>query len=441
MTLIYDRLQFAFTVGFHYLFPQLTMGLALFLALFQTSAIVRKDPLADRALRFWSKIFAIPFVFGVVTGIVLEFEFGTNWSSFSRFSGETVGQLLALEGTFAFFLESSFLGILLFGRKRVGKGLQLLAAWMVFLGTWLSGYFIILADAWMQHPVGFSVGPDGIAHLTSLRALLFNPWAFHQYAHNMAASVVTASFVVAAVGAFYLLSGLHREAASYFLRWGVILGLLSTLLVIFPTGDRESQQVFAWQPTKAAAMEGLFKTERGAPLILIGQPNLESESLDNPILVPKLLSFLTYHRFAADVKGLESFPRSDWPDNIPLVYYAYHIMVGLGTVFVAIMVTAGLLLPNRRLERTRWLLWAILLGAPFPYIATTAGWVTAEAGRQPWLVYSLLRTAHGASPGVNAGNALFTFLGFLGLYLFLGLLFALLLGKRILEGPPEEEAS
>ncbi len=437
MTLIYDRLQFAFTVSFHYLFPQLTMGLALFLALFQTAAIVGKDPLADRALRFWSKIFGITFVFGVVTGIVMEFQFGTNWSGFSRFAGETVGQLLAVEGTFAFFLESSFLGILLFGRDRVGKGLQLMSAWMVFLGTWLSGFFIIGADAWMQHPVGYTVGTDGVAHPKSLWTLLTNPWALTQYAHNMAASVVTASFVVSAVGAFYRLSGVHGESASYFLRRGVLLGLLSTVLVIFPTGDRESQQVFAGQPTKAAAMEGLFRTEKGAPLVLIGQPNLESESLDNPILVPKLLSFLTYHRFAADVKGLEAFPRSDWPDNIPLIYYAYHIMVGLGTVFVAVMVAAAGAWAAGRLERSRALLWAILLAAPFPYIATTAGWITAEAGRQPWLVYSLFRTAHGASPGVNAGNALFTFLGFLGLYLFLGLLFVFLIGKRIAEGPPD----
>lgn len=182
------------------------------------------------------------------------------------------------------------------------------------------------------------------------------------------------------------------------------------------------------------------KTAKGAPLILIGQPNLESESLDNPILVPKLLSFLTYHRFAADVKGLDAFPRSDWPDNIPLVYYAYHIMVGLGTVFVAVMLAAGIALAAGRLGESRWLLWTLLLCAPFPYIATTAGWITAEAGRQPWLVYSLFRTAHGASPGVNAGNALFTFLGFLGLYLFLGLLFAFLVGKRIVEGPPDRSA-
>ncbi|WP_208527752.1 cytochrome ubiquinol oxidase subunit I [Methylacidiphilum caldifontis] len=359
------------------------MGLALFLALFQTAAIVWKDPLADRAFRFWSKIFAINFVFGVVTGIVMEFEFGTNWSSFSKFAEETVGQLLAMEGTFAFFLESSFLGIMLFGRKRVGKGLQLLAAWMVFLGSWISAYFIISADAWMQHPVGYTVGPDGIVHLDSLLTILLNPWAWKQFAHNMAASVVTSSFVVAAVGAFYLLSGFHSKEAAFFLRWGVRLGFHSTILVIFPTGDWESRQVFAWQPTKASTMEGLFKTEKRAPFVLIGQPNLQSESLDNPIFLPGLLSFLTYHRFAADVKGLDAFPRNDWPDNIPLVYYAYHIMVGLGTIFSVIMVISALFMALGRLDRARWLLWAILLTAPFPYIANTAGWITAEARRQP----------------------------------------------------------
>ncbi|VVM05878.1 cytochrome ubiquinol oxidase subunit I [Methylacidimicrobium tartarophylax] len=433
--LLYDRLQFGFTAAFHYLFPQLTMGLALFLALFKTSSLFAKNPLAEAALRFWSRIFALSFAFGVVTGIVLEFEFGTNWSRFSRYAGESVGQLLAQEGTFAFFLESSFLGILLFGERRVGQKIHFLAAWMVLVGSWLSGFLVIAANAWMQHPVAILSLGKGVVHVSSVWTLLANSWAVRQYLHNMCASVLTSSFVVSAVGAFYLLAGLHRDLARYFLRYGVCLGLASSLLVIVPTGDEESKQVFAYQPVKGAAMEGLFHSEKGAPLILVGQPNMESESLDNPIYLPDMLSILTYRRFTAEVQGLDSFPKSDWPDNIPLVYYAYHIMVGLGTIFVATMLTAALFLWKGRLFETRWLLWAIFLLFPFPYIANTAGWVTAEAGRQPWVVYGLLKTVEGASPNVHAGNAIFTFLGFLGLYLLLGILFLFLVGRRVLRGP------
>jgi cytochrome d ubiquinol oxidase subunit I len=433
--LLYDRLQFGFTAAFHYLFPQLTMGLALFLAIFKTSSLFTKNPLADAALRFWSRIFALSFAFGVVTGIVLEFEFGTNWSRFSRYAGETVGQLLAQEGTFAFFLESSFLGILLFGERRMGPKIHFLAAWMVLVGSWLSGYLVIAANAWMQHPVAILSFGEGVVHVSSVWTLLANSWAAKQYLHNMCASVLTSSFVVSAVGAFYLLGGLYRDLASYFLRYGVCLGLTSSLLVIIPTGDEESKQVFAYQPVKGAAMEGLFHSEKGAPLILVGQPNMENESLDNPIYLPDMLSILTYRRFTAEVQGLDSFPKSDWPDNIPLVYYAYHIMVGLGTIFAATMLTAALFLWRRRLFETRWLLWTIFLLFPFPYIANTAGWVTAEAGRQPWVVYGLLKTVEGTSPNVHAGNAIFTFLGFLGLYLLLGILFLFLVGRRVLRGP------
>lgn len=433
--LVFDRLQFAVTITFHYLFPQLTMGLALLLFYFKSRALWSGDEHYNDITRFWTKIFAITFVFGVVTGIPMEFQFGTNWAKFSEYAGGVIGQTLAMEGTFAFFLESTFLGILLFGEKRLGQRVHWFATLMVFVGTWLSAYFIIAANAWMQHPVAYEVTADGNVTVNSLAGLLTNRWIFWQYWHNMMAAVATASFIMAGLGAYYLLSDDHVAYGRSFLRTGVIAAAVASVLLIYPTGDRNSLQVFKFQPEKAASMEGVFRTEQGAPLIIMGQPNMETMTLDNPFYIPKMLSFMIYQRFNAEVKGLDAFPRDRWPDNIPLVYYAYHIMVGLGTMFAGVTALALLFLWRGWLYANRWLLWLIMLASPFPYIATTAGWITAEAGRQPWLVYDLMRTAEGSSPLVAEGNTLFTLIGFLGLYFAMGLLYVLLILNVILKGP------
>ncbi|MGH7206531.1 MAG: cytochrome ubiquinol oxidase subunit I [Nitrospiraceae bacterium] len=433
--LLYDRLQFAVTVTFHYLFPQLTMGLALLIVYLRTKALRTRGDHDLAVARFWTKIFALSFAFGVVTGIPMEFQFGTNWAKFSNFAGGVIGQTLAMEGLFAFFMESSFLGILLFGEKRFGPRVQWFAALMLFLGSWLSGFFILATNAWMQHPVAYTVAADGRAHVNSLWGLLTNPWLLWQYTHNMTAAVATGSFVMAAVGAFYVLSGIHAAYGRTFLRTGVVAAAIACLLLLFPTGHGNARQVFEHQPVKGAAFEGLFRTERGAGLVIVGQPNMETMTIDNPLIVPRALSVLVYDELWAQVKGLDAFPREEWPDNIPLLYYAYHIMAGLGTIFIMIMGTAALMLWRGMLYQAQWLLWLIMLSAPFPYLATTAGWMTAELGRQPWLVYGLLRTADGASPLIHSGNALFTLLGFLGLYLLLGLLFLFLMVETILRGP------
>ncbi|MDQ7054365.1 MAG: cytochrome ubiquinol oxidase subunit I [candidate division KSB1 bacterium] len=429
------RLQFAFTIMYHYLFPQLTMGLALLIVIMKGLALWKKDELYNRSARFWAKIFAINFAMGVVTGIPMEFQFGTNWAKFSTFAGGIIGQTLAMEGVFAFFLESSFLGLFLFGEKKLGPRGHFFAAFMVFLGSWLSGYFIIVTNAWMQHPVGYSLDAEGQVHLTDFWAFLLNPWALWQYLHNMLGAVVTSSFVVAAVGAFYWLTGQHLEYARRFLRLGLASAAVSSLLVAFPTGDMQGKMVAKHQPVTLAAMEGLFQTKEGAELILIGQPDMENLRIDNPIHIPNLLSFLTYHRWKAEVKGLDAFPRDVWPDNIPLLYYAYHIMVGLGTIFIAVAALGMLLWWRQRLFDSRWYLWIVMLSFPFPYIANTAGWMTAELGRQPWLVYGVLRTADGASPLVSGGNALFTLLGFMGIYATLSLLFVFLILREVSHGP------
>lgn len=436
-----DRIQFAFTITYHYLFPQLTMGLAPLIVVFKTLAIWKKDERWNEAARFWGKIFGITFLFGVVTGIPMEFQFGTNWASFSKFAGGVIGQTLAMEGTFAFFLESSFIGLFLFGEKRLGQKLHWLTAFLIFVGTWLSGWFIIATNAWMQHPVGYEIAANGSVHLTSFWSLVLNEWAFYQYLHTMGGAVVTGSFAVAALGAFYLLSKKQVEYGRLFLKTGVIAGCLASIWVLFPSGDLHGQMISKHQPVTLAAMEGLFKTEDGAGIVLIGQPDMEKQRLDNAIVIPNALSFITYQRWDANVKGLDAFPKDQHPDNIPLLYYSFHIMVGLGTIFIALMVVSAFALWRGWLFNANWLMWIIMLSFPFPFIANTVGWMTAELGRQPWLVYGLFRTEHGASPMVSSGNVLFTLLGFFGVYTVLSLLYIFLMLRRIEHGADELTSS
>jgi len=439
--LLIHRLHFAFTVTFHYLFPQLTMGLAPLIVVLKTLALRRNDETYNQAARFWARIFGINFVIGVVTGIPMEFQFGTNWAVFSRFAGGVIGQTLAMEGMFAFFLESAFLGLFLYGEKRLSPRAHWWSAVAVFLGSWLSGFFIIVTDAWMQHPVGYAKAADGSVQLSSFWELVLNPWAWWQYAHNMSGAVITGAFVMASVGAFYLLWGKFQEHGKIFVRVGVIAGLISSVTQLFPTGDGQGVLIAKHQPVTLAAMEALFESGPGAPLVLIGQPDIAQRRIDNPLIIPKMLSFLTYRAWEAEVRGLNAFPPDMWPDNIPLLYFSYHIMVGLGTIFIAVMVIAALLLWRGKLFSARWMLWILLLSLPFPYIANTAGWTTAEIGRQPWLVYGLMRTSSGYSHMVSAGNGWFTFLGFLGMYMVLGILFLFLVRREIENGPAAETAA
>jgi len=430
-----DRLHFAFTVTFHYIFPQLTMGLALLILILKTMALRTGDEVWNRAARFWARIFGISFAIGVVTGIPMEFQFGTNWSEFSKAAGGVIGQTLAMEGVFSFFLESSFLGLFLFGEQRLGPRGHWLSSLMMFVGSWLSGYFIVATDAWMQHPVGYALGPNGSFQLQSFWALLMNPWAIWQYLHTMVGAVQTGCFTMAAVGAYYLLSHLHEDYGKLFVRVGVTVGVIAAVVQLFPTGDRHGVMLSKYQPVTLAAMEGLFHTQEGAPLAILGQPNVPQQTLENPLVVPRALSFLTYQAWSAQVQGLDHFPPSDWPDHIELLYFSYHIMVGLGTIFIAILVIAAWLLFRGTLFRSKIVLWALMLALPFPFIANTAGWITAEVGRQPWLIYGLMRTSAGPSPLVSAGSAWFTLIGFAGIDAILAILFLFLTYREIERGP------
>jgi cytochrome d ubiquinol oxidase subunit I len=434
--LFYDRMQFAFTITFHYLFPQLTMGLSLIIVYFKWKYLRTKISKYNEAAKFWMKIFALNFAMGVVTGIPMEFQFGTNWAKFSELTGGIIGQTLAMEGMFSFFLESSFLGLFIFGEKLLGQKLHFITGFLVFLGSWLSGLFIIATHSWMQHPVGYEILENGTYILTNFSSLFSNVWLWPSYLHNQAASLVTASFVVAGIGAFYLLSNKYKEFGKLFVKTGIIFGLIASVIVAFPTGDWAAKNVVKYQPVTFAAMEGIFKTEKaGAEIVLIGQPNIHEKKLDNKIAVPNVLSFLTYQNWDTPIKGLDAFNESVYPTNIPGLYYAYHIMVGLGTFFIALMIAGLVQLFRKKLYKTKWILWSLMFMLPLPYIANITGWYTAELGRQPWLVYNLLRTAAGASPTVSSGNTLFTLIGFVGLYLLLGMLFLILAGKIIYKGP------
>ena len=434
--LFWHRLQFAFTAVYHYIFPQLTMGLALLIVIMKWRALRTGDKHWNDTARFWIRIFGLNFAVGVVTGIPMEFQFGTNWAGFSAYAGRVVGHTLAMEGLFAFFLESSFIALLVAGERRLSPRAHFATAVALWVGSWVSGYFIICTNAFMQHPVGHTVGPDGALYLDSFRDFLLNRWAFAQYAHTMIASVVTASFVVAAVGAYYMLQRRHLESARICLRLGTAVGLVAAVLVAFPTGDTQAKLVAKYQPASLAAMEGRFESGPRAGITIIGQPNVDEQTLDNPIHVPGVLSILAFGTIHHSVSGLNEFPRENWPDNIELLYYSFHIMAGLGTIMIAIMFLATLLSWRRKLETAPAMLWVLMLTFPFPYIANTAGWLTTELGRQPWLVYGLFRTSQGASPLVHSGTALFTLIGFCGLYFVLGVLYLFLIAREISHGPP-----
>ena len=431
----WHRLQFGFTVTFHYIFPQLTMGLALLIVAMKSIARRTGNEAWNDAARFWIRIFGLSFAVGVVTGVPLEFQFGTNWAAFSAKTGGVIGQTLAMEGIFAFFLESSFLAVLIWGERRLGPRIHYLSAVALFVGSWLSGYFIIATNAFMQYPVGHAIAEDGTFHIARLASFVFSPWAIIQYLHNQTGAAVTGAFAVAAVGAYWTLRGEHAEVARVSLRTGVVAGLIASVLVAFPTGHAQGRLVAEHQPVTLAAMEARFESGPAAPLAIIGQPNLAELKLDNPIELPAILSWIAYGDFSANVRGLSEFPRSVWPTNIEMLYYSFHVMAGLGTLFIGVMILAALLLRLARLESARWLLWILALSFPFPFIANTAGWMTAEFGRQPWLVYGLMRTVEGGSPTVHGGATLFSILGFAGLYFVLGVVFLGLVAKEIGHGP------
>ena len=365
--LFWHRLQFGFTITYHYLFPQLTMGLALLIVVMKAVALRTGKSSWNDAARFWIRIFGLNFAMGVVTGVPMEFQFGTNWAAFSRRTGDIIGQTLAMEGIFAFFLESSFLALLVWGERRLGPRKHFLAALALFVGSWLSGYFIIATNAFLQHPQGHELGADGVFRLRDLGAFVGRHFGEGQPIKD---DVALCDWLVEHARALLSKTGELFFSTNFL---GFELDPYSILVPFL---------VAAHQPASLAAMEGRFESGGHAPLAMIGQPNVAARRLDNPIHLPSLLSWIAYGDFSANVQGLNDFPERDWPGNVELLYYAFHIMVGLGTLFIAVMGMATLLLWRGLLERSRFMLWVLVLAFPFPYIANTAGWLTAELGRQ-----------------------------------------------------------
>ena len=411
--LLLSRIQFAFVVLFHAIFPVFTIGLASFITFLEALFFKTGNPVWERLSSFWVQVFAVVFGMGVVSGIVMSFQFGTNWSNYAYASANFLGPMLSYEVITAFFLEAAFLGILLFGRNRVPKGVHLFAACMVALGTFISSFWILSANSWMHTPAGVELR-DGVFFVTSWTEAIFNPSFPYRFAHMGVASFLTGAFVVSGVSAWYLLRGreveVNRRALSMCL-W-LILILAPTQAVI---GDFHGINTLEHQPTKVAAMEGNWETSSGVPLLLFAWPDQASQSNRFEIGIPKLASLILTHDADGEVPGLNEVPVEEQPP-VALVFWSFRIMVGLGLLMIATAFTGLLLRRKQRYWQTPWFLQALRLMSVTPFVAVLAGWIVTESGRAPWLVYGLMTHAQGLTPSLTGGMALFTLLGYMLVY-------------------------
>lgn len=390
------RLQFAFTVAVHIIFPAFTIGLASYLAVLEALWLWTKKDVYLQVFRFWLKIFAVNFGMGVVSGVVMSYQFGTNWSVFSDKAGPIIGPLMGYEVMSAFFLEAGFLGVMLFGMNRVGKGLHMFATAMVAFGTFLSAFWILAANSWMQTPAGHIIAPNGQFVPDDWFAVIFNPSVPYRLVHMVLAAYLTTAFVVGAVGAWHLLRDKTNQGARLMFSMAMWMAVVVAPIQIF-VGDLHGLNTLKHQPAKIAAMEGHYETHKGAPLYLFGLPDNDAAETKYAIGIPKLGSLILTHDWDGELKGLKEFPRENWPPA-PVVFWSFRIMVGLGMLMLLIGVASLALRPGGRLYTTPLLHRAAILMGPSGFIAVLAGWVTTEVGRQPFTVYGLLRTADSVSP-------------------------------------------
>jgi cytochrome d ubiquinol oxidase subunit I len=426
------RVQFALTVGFHYIFPPLTIGLAWLIVVIQTLHLKTGRGIYRSMARFWVRLFAVSFAVGVATGIVMEFQFGTNWASYSRFVGDIFGAPLAAEAVFSFFLESTFLGLLLFGEKRLSAFMHWFSGLMVAVGATLSAFWIIVANSWQHTPAGYHI-VDGRAELTDFWAAVFNPSTLPRFSHVMSGAFVTGAFFMMGVSAYYLLRDRHVELARRSLRIGLVVGVVSSLAQL-GTGHLQAVQVFERQPVKLAAIDAHFETADHAPYIVFGIPDEEQERVRAKVEVPWLLSLLVGLDPATEVKGLRDFPREHWPP-VATTFFSFKIMETLGFMFIAVTLLAAGLTLTGRLMRHRWLLWVLLVSIPLPIAANEFGWIATEVGRQPWVVQGELLTRDAVSVSVPAAHILASILMFSSIYVVLGTVWIVLLRFKILKGP------
>jgi cytochrome d ubiquinol oxidase subunit I len=425
-----SRLQFAAATMFHFLFVPLTLGLSLLVAYMETRYVRTGDETYLRMTKFWGKLFLINFAVGVVTGITLEFQFGTNWSRYSAFVGDIFGSLLAIEATAAFFLESTLIGVWVFGWKKLSKKAHATVMWLVAAAGNLSALWILLANGWMQHPVGY-VFRNGRAELDDFAAVVFNKFGWLEFLHTVPAAFVLSAFFVMGVSAYHLLKNNETELFSRSFRMAVVFGLISSIWVAVE-GDQHAIHVTETQPTKLAAMESHWETQRKAPMVLLTLPDEKNErNYFEWGSIPGVLSFLGYHDVNAEVKGLRDFPQQDRPPVL-LTFLSFRLMVALGGLFILLTVIGWFL--RNRLTENRWYLTIMMLAIPLPYLAIEAGWVLAEVGRQPWIVYGLMRTSDAASP-IMGGQVMASLIAFILVYGILGVLGFYLIAKNAIKGP------
>ncbi|MEN8153502.1 MAG: cytochrome ubiquinol oxidase subunit I [Acidobacteriota bacterium] len=436
------RIQFAFTIMFHFIFPPLSIGLAWLLVVVEGMGWKKKSEIYLKIGKFFGKLLAITFAVGVASGIVMEFQFGTNWAEYSKFVGDIFGAPLAAEGVFAFFLESGFLGLYLFGRNKVSKGVHWFSILMVAVGSTLSAFWIIVAGSWQQTPAGFVI-QNGRAELTNFFEAVFNPSTMVRFSHTMTSAIITGAFFMAGVSAYLIIKKRDIKIAKKGLALGVIAGLIFSILIIFPFGHEHAKQVAETQPAKFAAMEGLYKTQSGAPLILFSFPVDNPPGLIGTIELPKLLSWMAFGDSSKEIKGIDAFPKDELPPLF-ITFVSFHNMVALGMFFLLLMIWSAFLLYRKKLYTSMKTLKVLLWSIPLPFIAIQLGWIAAEVGRQPWIVYKLLRTSDAASVTVSSGEILFSIIMFSLIYLALGALWLFLLVKEIKHGPEkltEKEAT
>jgi len=428
-----SRLQFALTSMFHFIFVPLTLGLSIVVAIMETFYAFKNDERYLRMVKFWGKLFLINFALGVVTGITMEFQFGMNWAEYSKYVGDIFGAPLAIEATVAFFLESTFLGLWIFSWKKVSKKMHALFIWLVALGTNLSALWILLANAWMQKPVGY-VLRNGRAEMVDFGALVFNPYGWLKFLHTNTSGWVVASFFVMGVSAYHILRKNELDFFKTSFKFGAVFGLISSLVVVI-VGDSNGREVAKYQPAKFAAMESIWETQKGAPfnLIQIPSPDEEKNSTE-AIKIPKMVSVLATHDPNAEVKGLKDFPKEDRPPVFP-TFLSFRLMVGLGFLFILQSIVAVYLVMKNNLEKNRFLLKIMLYSIPLPYIAAQLGWTVAEVGRQPWIVYGLMRTTDGASKSVSLSQVWTSLILFTLFYGLLGIIDIYLLSKFSKKGP------
>lgn len=433
------RIQFGATIAFHYLYPPLSIGLGVLLVVMEGLWLKTKKPVYHQMARFWTRVFALTFAIGVATGIVMEFEFGTNWATYSRFVGDVFGSALAAEGIFAFFLESGFLAVLLFGWDKVSRKVHFFSTCMVCLGAHFSAVWIVVANSWMQTPAGYHlVTHDGVtrAEITNFWQLVFNPSSMDRLFHVLCGAWQAGAFLVVSVSAWYVLKKRHLDFARASLRVGLTVGLIASLLQLV-SGDSSAREVAHYQPAKLAAFEGLYQTTNHAPLTLVGYVDEKDQKVVG-LKWPGMLSFLVAHNASATVTGLDAFPPDDRPP-VEACFLFFHGMVGAGMAMIAIAALGCFYAWRKVLFEKRWLLWILVFSVLGPQIANQLGWFAAEVGRQPWIVYGLMRTSAGISKVVAANVVLASLILFAFIYFLLFAVFIYLLNDKIQHGPDEQD--